>query len=116
MKPSTPRRIALAGASGLIGRELAARLAADPACSPPVIRALDDAAATLSPLGARSTLMPRPAYALYEALDQLGADGRVPTHVHRQSTDALHQFERGVPVLLRDDTSEHGPEQADVVA
>lgn len=33
MKPSTPRRIALAGASGLIGRELAARLAADPACS-----------------------------------------------------------------------------------
>jgi uncharacterized protein YbjT (DUF2867 family) len=33
MNPSSPRRIALAGASGLIGRELVARLVADPACS-----------------------------------------------------------------------------------
>lgn len=33
MRPSPPRRVALAGASGLIGRELAACLAAGPACA-----------------------------------------------------------------------------------
>jgi uncharacterized protein YbjT (DUF2867 family) len=33
MNSRAPRRVALAGASGLIGRELAARIAADPACT-----------------------------------------------------------------------------------
>jgi uncharacterized protein YbjT (DUF2867 family) len=33
MEPIPPRRVALVGASGLIGRELAACLAADPACA-----------------------------------------------------------------------------------
>ncbi len=40
--------------------------AADPTCSAAVLRALDDAAATLSMLGARITLVPLPDYALYE--------------------------------------------------
>lgn len=40
--------------------------ASDPACAPAVLRALDDAAATLSMLGARITLLPLPDYSLYE--------------------------------------------------
>jgi len=40
--------------------------ASDAACSPAVLRALDDAAATLSMLGARITLLPLPDYQLYE--------------------------------------------------
>ena len=40
--------------------------ASDPACSPAVLRALDDAAATLSMLGARIILLPLPDYQLYE--------------------------------------------------
>jgi aspartyl-tRNA(Asn)/glutamyl-tRNA(Gln) amidotransferase subunit A len=45
--------------------------AADPACAPAVLRALDDAASALSLLGARIVLVTLPEYALFEAAASL---------------------------------------------
>ncbi len=78
--------------------------ATDPACDPSVLRALDDAASTLSRLGARIDLVTLPDYALWETAGALILDAealeanrpRIAAHGARYGKPALRSLLRAI--------------------